>query len=218
MAGLEDLYPFLGGGRSDAAALLAEVRQSTLEKSRDIGRLRAETCRSHAAALSRAGRIMADAFRAGGKVLAFGNGGSATDARDLVDDLAVPPVPGWRPLPAIDLTRDIAMLSAVGNDVGFDKVFARQVIAYGTPGDVAVGFSTSGESANVIAAFEEARRRRIATIGFAGGSGGRMAAPGLADALIIVPSSYIPRIQEAHATSYHIVLRLVRALLEEEPA
>lgn len=214
MAGLEDLYPFLGGGGSDPTALLAEVRQSTCEKSREIGRLRDETCRPEV--LVRAARLLADAFRAGGKVLAFGNGGSATDARDLVDDLIAPPVPGWRRLPAIDLSRDSAMLTAVGNDVGFDKVFVRQVIAYGAPGDVAVGFSTSGESANVIAAFEEARRRQIAIIGFAGGEGGQIAAADLADALIVAPSSYIPRIQEAHATAYHIVLRLVQALLNEE--
>lgn len=217
MSGVGDLYPFLGGGGGNPQALLDEVRQSTLEKSREIGALRAATCLQNAAALNRAARLIAAAVRAGGRVLAFGNGGSATDARDLVDDMVAPPVPGWRPLAAIDLTRDTGMLTAVANDVGFDRVFARQVIACGTAGDVAVGFSTSGESPNVLAAFEEARRRGIARIGFTGGSGGRMAEPGLADALVIVPSDYVPRIQEAHATACHVILRRVHELLGGEP-
>lgn len=215
MAGLEELYPFLGGGRADSAALIEEVRRSTLEKSREIGQLRAETWRRSGDALLRAARLTAGAFRGGGKLLAFGNGGSATDARDLVDDLIAPPVPGWRPLPAIDLTRDAAMLTAIGNDVGVEKTFIRQVIAHGAPGDIAVGFSTSGESGNVVAALDEARRRGMATIGFAGGAGGRMAAPGFVDAFVLVPSNYIPRIQEAHATAYHILLHLVHDLLGE---
>jgi D-sedoheptulose 7-phosphate isomerase len=159
--------------------------------------------------------LLARALRRGGKVLAFGNGGSATDARDLAEDLLSPPLAGWRALPAIDLTRDYAMLTAVGNDVGFDKVFARQLIAYGAAGDVAVGFSTSGESPNVIEAFVQARRQGLATIGFAGDRGGRMAAPGLVDVAIVAPSPHNTRIQEAHASACHTLLAMLQALLED---
>ena len=176
MSGLDDLYPFLGDQSADAGPILAEIRASTLEKSREVSALRRALSDRHADQLVFAARLLAEALAGGSKVLAFGNGGSATDAEDLVADLTTPPDPGWRPLPAIDLTRDVAMLSAVGNDVGFESTFARQIIAYGKPGDVAVGFSTSGSSANVIAGFEQARRQGMATVGFAGYDGGRMAA------------------------------------------
>lgn len=218
MTGVEDLYPFLGKDRSDPAPVLDEVRASILEKSREIAGLREETCHRHARALATAARCLAEAFRTGRKALLFGNGGSATDARDLATDMIEPPVPGWRPLPAIDLTRDTAMLTAVGNDVGFDSVFTRQVIAYGEAGDVAIGFSTSGRSRNVLAAFEQAHRQGMATVGFAGGDGGRMAEPGYLDAVIVVPSAYIPRIQEAQATAYHVLLRMTQTLLRGDEA
>lgn len=218
MSGLDDLYPFLGDEPSDPAPVLAEVRSSTLEKSRDVTALRRALWERHATDLIRAAHLLADAFANGGKLLAFGNGGSATDAMDLVTDLTTPPRAHWRPLPAIDLTRDCAMLTAVGNDVGFENTFVRQIIAYGEPGDVAVGFSTSGNSPNVLAGFEQARRQEMATVGFAGYDGGRMAEPGLLDALIVAPSTYIPRIQEAHATAYHTLLFMTQALLRTEAA
>ena len=218
MGGFEDLYPFLSPGPSDPGPVLAEVRASTLQKSREIADLRDETWKRHAEALAAAAVLLATACRAGNKVLTFGNGGSATDARDLARDLMAPPHAGWRALPAIDLTRDAAVLTAIGNDVGFDNVFVRQVIAYGAPGDVAIGFSTSGQSPNVIAAFEQAQRQGVRTIGFAGYDGGRMAAPGFLDAVIVVPSSYIPRIQEAQATAYHILLAMMQALLRDGEA
>jgi D-sedoheptulose 7-phosphate isomerase len=218
MSGLDDLYPFLGDEPSDPAPVLAEVRSSTLEKSREVGALRRALWERHASDLMAAAHLLATAVAGGSKVLAFGNGGSATDAMDLVADLTTPPHAHWRPLPAIDLTRDVAMLTAVGNDVGFESTFVRQIIAYGEPGDLAVGFSTSGNSSNVIAAFEEARRQGMATVGFAGYDGGRMAEPGLLDVLIVAPSSYIPRIQEAHATAYHTLLCMTQALLQQKDA
>ena len=218
MSGLEDLYPFLGEEPADAGPVLAEVARSTREKSREVNALRRALWDRHAGDLATAAHLLAEAFAAGNKLLAFGNGGSATDAMDLVADLTMPADPRWRPLPALDLTRDVAMLTAVGNDVGFESVFVRQIIACGLPGDVAVGFSTSGSSANVVAAFAQAKRQRISTIGFAGYDGGRMAQPGLLDALIVAPSSYIPRIQEAHATAYHTLLCMMQALLQERDA
>jgi D-sedoheptulose 7-phosphate isomerase len=216
MSGFEDLYPFLGDERVDPAPVLADVRASTLRKSRDISELRGALWERHGIELARAARLCADAFAAGAKLLAFGNGGSATDAQDLVADLVTPPIAGWAALPAVDLTRDVGVVTAVGNDVGFDSVFVRQIIAYGEAGDVAVGFSTSGESRNVIDAFECARARGMVSIGFSGYDGGRMAAPGFLDAVIVAPSTYIPRIQEAHATAYHSLLYMVQAILRGE--
>jgi D-sedoheptulose 7-phosphate isomerase len=207
------LYPFLGSEPTDPAPVLAEVRASALRKAADIVALRAALWERHAGDLAAAARLLAAAFRAGRKVLAFGNGGSATDAQDLVADLVAPPVAGWCPLPALDLARDTAVLTAIGNDVGFENVFSRQIIALGEPGDVAVGFSTSGESPSVLAAFERARGLGLRTLGFSGSGGGRMAATGL-DLCVIVPSSDIPRIQEAHATACHTILSLLHTLLD----
>lgn len=218
MSGItERLYPFLeGNGSADLDPVLADVRQSTLKKRDDVVALRRATWERHAGDLVRAARVLAGAVAVGGKVLAFGNGGSATDARDLVDDLAEPPFAGWRSLPALDLTRDVGTVTAVANDVGVESVFVRQVIAYGEPGDVAVGFSTSGESENVIRAFEEAADRGLATIGFAGNEGGRMAEEGFLDVCVVAPSAHIPRIQEAHATAYHALVAMAQETLAEE--
>lgn len=210
---LDDLYPFLGDETRDPAAALAEVRRSTREKSAGIAALRRATWDRHADDLVRAARIVADAVEADGKVLAFGNGGSATDALDVALDLAHPPLPGWRALPGIDLTRDAGTVTAVANDTGFENVFVRQVIAYGEAGDVAIGFSTSGASESVNLAFEAAARRGLRTVGFGGGEGGRMAEEGFLDVRVIVPSSHVPRIQEAHATAWHAVLEMVQSIL-----
>lgn len=215
-----ELYPFLAEG-SDAAAggatepgpVLEEVRGSTLQKSRDVTELRAALWERHADDLVRMARLLASAFADGHKALAFGNGGSATDAQDFVADLVGPTTPGWSALPAIDLTRDHGVVTAVSNDVAFENVFVRQVIAYGEAGDVAVGFSTSGESENVVRAFEEARKREMRTVGFAGFDGGRMSEPGFLDVCVVAPSHYIPRVQEAHATGYHAVLAMVQSIV-----
>lgn len=210
-----ELYPFLSESKGDLSAVMDDVRSSTLQKARDISELRAALRERHADDIASAARLMADAFAAGGKLLAFGNGGSATDARDLVADLTDPPVSGWRSLPALDLTRDVGIVTAVANDVGFESVFVRQVIAYGEEGDVAVGFSTSGRSGNVIEAFERARELGMKTIGLAGYEGGLMAEKGFLDVVIVAPSDHIPRIQEAHATAYHTLIAMVQEILGE---
>lgn len=216
MSGAADFYPFLSDAPPDLERVLADARRSTLQKAADVDALREATWRRHAADLVAAAQLLVRALRAGGTVLAFGNGGSATDAHDLVDDLVSPPLPHWRPLPALDLTRDCAVLTAIGNDVGFDKVFARQIIAHGRAGDVAVGFSTSGQSPNVVEALIQARRQGLATIGFAGDRGGRFTEPGLVDVAIVVPSPHNTRIQETHATACHTMLEMVQALYRED--
>src|SRR5437879_184800 len=131
-------YPFLfEGGQVSAEHVLTQVRHSTLEKCREVIALRRATLEQSGQHILAAGKAMAQAFASGATLLAFGNGGSTTDAQDLVSELINPPFPGIPSLPAIALTNDIAVITAVGNDVGFDNVYARQVIAFGRPGDIA---------------------------------------------------------------------------------
>ncbi len=210
-------YPYLfEGGKASLEDVLEQVRHSTLEKCHEIIALRQATFERFREQIITAGQRMAQAFANGATLLAFGNGGSATDAQDLVTDLLNPPYASWQPLPAIALTNDIAVVTAVGNDVGFDNVFARQVIAYGHAGDIALGLSTSGTSTNILAAFEQAKKQGLLTIGLAGYEGGKMQHSSAVDACITAPSDHIPRIQEAHATIYHTLLEIIHTLLIKE--
>ena len=195
------LYPFLGEAATDHGAVVEDVRRSILMKAEEIGALRAQTLTENRATLLAAG----EALRGAGKILALGNGGSATDATDVVADLQA------AGRPAIDLTGDPAILTAIANDVGVEAVFARQVIAYGERGDALIALSTSGGSANVIAALAEARRRGLATIALVGYDGGRIAAEQLADHVVVTRSQHIPRIQEAQASAYHVLCEIARA-------
>ncbi|HWQ11712.1 MAG TPA: SIS domain-containing protein [Roseiflexaceae bacterium] len=209
-------YPFLfAGGVARAEDVLAQVRDSTLAKCREVVALRRATLEQYGERIVAAGVAMARAFAAGATLLAFGNGGSSTDAQDLVAELADPPFPGCRPLPAIALTSDVAVVTAVGNDVGFDNVFARQVIAFGRPGDIAFGISTSGSSANVLAALEQAKKQGLLTVALAGYDGGRAARSPAVDHCIVAPSDHVPRIQEAQATVYHALVEVVFTVLRE---
>lgn len=149
-----------------------------------------------------------DRFSRVGKGLALGNGGSATDAMDAVADLRRPPAP-LPSRPAIDLTEDAPIITAVANDVGVQAIFARQVIAYGHEDDGLLSFSTSGNSENVIAALTEARRSGLLTIAFVGYDGGRIAGEQLADHVVVTRSEHIPRIQEAQASAWHVLRGLV---------
>ena len=143
-------------------------------------------------------------------MLALGNGGSATDAMDLVADLRYPPAGrGWPARRAIDLTEDTAIITAVGNDIGIEEIFQRQVIAYGKRGDVVVALSTSGNSENMIEALAEARRREMATVAIGRLRRRAIAAEDLADHVIVTRSQNIPRIQEAQASAYHVLRELI---------
>ena len=210
-------YPFLfEGGKSSADDVLAQVRHSTMEKCREVIQLRRATFESSVEQIVAAGQAMARAFANGAALLAFGNGGSTTDAQDLVAELLTPPVRNWPSLPAIALTNDIAVVTAVGNDVGFENIYVRQIIAFGQPGDIAFGISTSGNSVNVLMAFEQAKKQGLLTIGLSGYDGGKMLRSTLVDHCINAPSDHIPRIQEAHATAYHALLEVVYTLMKKE--
>jgi D-sedoheptulose 7-phosphate isomerase len=198
------LYPFLDDAERDLEAVVDDVRRSILMKADEIARLRERTLVEGAAVLDAAAAALRARFDAGGKLLALGNGGSATDAMDVVADLrAVGRA-------AIDLTEDPGIITAIANDIGAEAIFLRQVIAHGAPGDTVLALSTSGGSANVIAALAEARRRGLETIAMVGYDGGRIAAEGLADFVLVVRSEHIPRIQEAQASAYHVLVELVR--------
>ena len=208
-------YPFLfEGGKASAEEVLAQVRHSTLEKCREVIALRHAVLDAWCEQIVKTGCAMAQAFACGATLLAFGNGGSTTDAQDLVADLLTPPDPTWQSLPAIALTNDIAVVTAVANDVGFENIYARQIIAFGRPGDIAVGISTSGNSTNVLQAFEQAKKQGLLTIGLTGYDGGKAMRSPAVDFCINVPSEHIPRIQEAQATVYHALLDVIHARLE----
>lgn len=207
-------YPFLfEGGKSSIEDVLAQVRHSTLEKCREVIALRRATLENAGVQIVAAGQAMAQHFAKGATLLAFGNGGSTTDAQDIVTELLNPPFAHWTPLPAIALTNDIAVVTAVGNDVGFDNVFARQIIAFGRKGDIALGISTSGNSKNVLAALEQARKQGLLTVGLTGYDGGKMLQSHVVDLCINAPSDHIPRIQEAQATVYHALLEVIHTVL-----
>jgi D-sedoheptulose 7-phosphate isomerase len=204
------LYPFLSEAEDDLEGVVADVVASVDLKVAEVAALREQTLTDGAETLVAAAGELRRRLDAGGAVLALGNGGSATDAMDAVADLRWPPeATGWPPRRALDLTEDAAILTAIANDVGVEPVFARQVIAHGRPGDALVTFSTSGGSANVIAALAEARRRGLVTVALVGYDGGRIAAEALADHVIVTRAQNIPRIQEAQASAWHALRELI---------
>jgi D-sedoheptulose 7-phosphate isomerase len=207
---IESLYPFLYAGQTDVSAVLDQVRASTVAKAQEVIELRRAVCAADGTRLADCARAMADRFRAGGRLLAFGNGGSATDAQQLVTTF-LQPGPGLVPLPALGLASDTSVLTALANDIGVDVIFARQIAAFGGPSDIAVGMSTSGNSENLLRAFDEASRRGLLTIGIAGYEGGKMAEIEALDYLFVAPSSSVHRIQEAQTTMYHVLWELCQA-------
>jgi len=207
------LYPFLYADDSDVDAVVEQVKRSTVDKTREIVELRRTVLAADGQRIADCAGAMAERFAGGGRLLAFGNGGSSTDAQDLVS-LFLSPAGQFRPLPAFCLTNDIAVVTALSNDVGFDVVFARQLAAFGRAGDVAVGLSTSGNSANLLRAFDEAGRRGLLTVGIAGYDGGKMAELDSIDHLFVVPSPSVHRIQEAQTTIYHALWELTLIALD----
>jgi D-sedoheptulose 7-phosphate isomerase len=204
------LYPFLGRAKQAPADLEGQVASSILMKVADDAALRAKVAGDEADHIGAATMAIHERLRRGGKLILFGNGGSATDANDWAIDCVAPP-PGMRPVPALSLSMEAATVTAIANDVGTDVVFLRQLIAHAEPGDVAVAISTSGGSRNVIVALAEARKRGLLTVALLGYDGGEIRRQALADHYVVVGSDYIPRIQEVQASIYHTI----RESLEE---
>jgi D-sedoheptulose 7-phosphate isomerase len=205
---MESLYPFLYSGQVDLDAVLASTEQSTVDKITEIVALRREVCRRDAQRLWDCARRMAERFAAGGRLFSFGNGGSSTDAQDLAGLFLNPGGRHTPELPAFGLSNDIAVITALSNDISFDVVFSRQIGALGRPRDIAVGLSTSGNSANLLRAFDEASTRGVLTVGIAGYDGGKMAESTSIDHLFVVPSPSVHRVQEAQTTLYHALWEL----------
>lgn len=211
------LYPMLSAQPAAGDDLVLELARAPLEKSAESNRLRLELLEEFGDEIVSAARQMADAFQRGARLLALGNGGSATSAADMVTELLVP-AGGRRPIPALCLTNDIAVVTGIGNDVGFGDVFVRQIIALGRADDVVLAVSTSGNSENLVRGLGEARRRGLYTIAICGYDGGRLAREQVADHCFVVRSSSIHRIQEVQMTLYHLLTELVHRALEGEPA
>ena len=191
------LYPFIDGTESDANALLTDLAISAQMKAAESATLRRATADACSELVTIAGAELARRFAAGGRVFTFGNGGSSTDAATLAGLFAQPPAE--EPLPAWSLTADQAVLTALGNDVGFDLVFARQLIARAKATDIAIAMSTSGNSVDLLLAMREAHTRGLYTIGFTGYDGGAFADNPDVDVCLTVRSQSVHRIQESQA-------------------
>ena len=191
------LYPFIDAQEGDPKSLLADLAASAQAKAAESLALRRSTLEANTELIGRAASEMARRFSSGGRLFTFGNGGSCTDCTTLARLFAQPPV--GSPLPAWSLTADQAIITALGNDVGFELVFARQLIARAKAGDIAIAMSTSGSSPNLMAALKEARHRGMYTIGFAGYEGGAFAKSPDVDACFVVRSQSVHRIQESQA-------------------
>lgn len=204
------LYPFLESAERDSGRLMADLTASAEAKIAESQELASATLERLRPALVAAAADMAVRFAGGGKLFCFGNGGSATDAAAAARMFTSPPA--QRPLPAVDLAADSATLSALANDVGFELVFARQLMAHGRAGDIALAFSTSGNSANLLVAMAEARRRSLTTVAVSGTGGGRLANSPDVDHCLVVSSQSVHRIQESQRA---LLLELWRQVQEQ---
>lgn len=207
----EFLYPFLGRQKQGTDDLIGEVANSIQMKVHDDAKLRARIAHEQSEIISSTALAIEDRLQRGGKLILFGNGGSATDANDWAIDCVLPPT-GYHPVPAVSLSLEPANITAVANDVGTEVIFLRQLIAQARPEDVAIGISTSGGSRNIIMALEEARKRNLLNVALLGYDGGEILRRGISDFPIVVHCDYIPRIQEVQASIYHIIRELMEGL------
>ena len=215
----ESFYPFLHESKKEPLELKQQLGFSLLEKARESIEVKQRFFEENKDGILAASLAMARAFHHGRKLLVCGNGGSATDAQHVAVEFMHPITVGRKALPAICLNNDMAMVTAVANDVNFGDVYVRQIIALGKPGDLLIAISTSGNSENLLHAFQTAQRMQLVTIGFAGDEGGKMQEmkeQSLIDHCFTVPTSSIHRIQESHVTLYHIMWDMVHEFLQHK--
>lgn len=212
---LRELYPFLHGDKQDVHTVDMALLDSVQQKAAHSIEVKRRFFAENGCAIVDAARAIASVYQRGGRMLAIGNGGSSCDAAHFAVEFQHPITAGRPALPAINLVADNAMLTAVGNDVGFEHIFARQIIAHGRPGDGLVGFSTSGNSPNLLCAFSRAREMNMTTVGMAGGDGGGMRRSPDIDHCLVVATDSIHRVQEVHVAAYHILWDLVHTLLAD---
>jgi D-sedoheptulose 7-phosphate isomerase len=190
--------------------------ESLRQKCADSVRVKQAFFAEQATRIVAAAHLLADTFRAGGRLFTLGNGGSSCDAAHLAVEFQHPVTAGRPALPAINLSQDMAMITAVANDIGFAHVYTRQVLAHVRPHDCVVAISTSGNSENLLAGLAAARQRGASTLGLAGGDGGRMAGGGACDVCLVVPTDSIHRVQETHVALYHVLWDLTHTLLADD--
>lgn len=212
---LQQLYPFLHGRQRDAESVEAALLTSVRQKAAHSAEVKAQFFASQAGVLVEAARAIAGVFQRGGRLLCMGNGGSSCDAAHLTVEFMHPVTAGRPALPAIDLSANNATLTAVANDLGAEHIFLRQLVALGRVEDALVGFSTSGNSANLLAAYARAREMGMVTVGLAGGDGGDMLRSPYVDHCLVVDCDSVHRIQETHLAIYHILWDLVHTLLAD---
>lgn len=187
------------------------MKDFALKAFSDSAAVKQQFAQEHADRIATVAKLLVTAFREGHKVLLFGNGGSATDAAHIAAEFVGRYKRERAPLPAIALATDIAAITCIANDYGFDELFARQVRAHGQKGDIAIGISTSGNSPNVLNGVAAARECGMITVAWTGGTGGKLAA--LVDHPFVVPSTVTARIQESHITLGHVLCELVEETL-----
>jgi len=212
---LQSLYPFLHDQKKNIQSENVSLLESVRQKSQHSISVKYAFFEQNAQALVDAAQAVADCYKKGGKLLSMGNGGSSCDASHIAVEFQHPVTAGRPSLPAFNMNNDNAFFSAVANDVGVEHVFARQIEAHGHKGDCIIGFSTSGNSQNLLAGFHKAHELGLATIGFAGGNGGDMLNSGLLNHCLVVETDSIHRVQEAHVACYHILWDLTHTLLAD---
>jgi D-sedoheptulose 7-phosphate isomerase len=205
------LYPFLGQKKQETTDIVEDVAASIQMKVHDDTILRTQLANEQSEQIGHTALAIHQRLSQGGKLIIFGNGGSATDANDWALDCVLPPS-GYHSIPAISLSMEPANITALANDVGTEVIFLRQLIAQARPEDVVIGISTSGGSRNIVMALEEARKRGLLTVALLGYDGGEIYRRNLADFPVIVRSDYIPRIQEVQASAYHVIREMLEVL------
>ena len=215
---LAGLYPHLAPSaeRSGSAGMSAALLESVRQKAADSVQVKQRFFAENAPAIVDAAQMLARCYRSGGRLYTMGNGGSSCDAAHLAVEFQHPITAGRQALPAVNLSQDMAMITAVANDLGFAHVYTRQVLAHVSERDCLVGISTSGNSENLLAGFNAAKRQGAATLGLAGGDGGRMRASADVDLCLVVPTDSIHRVQETHVALYHILWDLTHTLLADD--
>jgi len=217
---LQELYPFLHGDKKDAESENIALLESVRQKSQHSLDIKQQFFADNAQALIEAARAVAKVYQQKGRMFTMGNGGSSCDAAHFAVEFQHPVTAGRPALPAMNLCIDTAMISAVSNDVGVQHIFVRQLDAHAQLNDGVVGFSTSGNSENLMAGYRKAKELGLTTIGFAGGTGnnmgGNMKSSGLLDHCLVVETDSIHRVQEVHVACYHILWDLVHTLLADD--
>ncbi len=213
---LQSLYPFLHGRKQDDQSLEAGLTESLRQKAAHSVEVKRRFFEENASEVIAVARAIAAVYRKQGRLFTMGNGGSSCDAAHIAVEFQHPVTAGRPALPAKNLTADAAVMTAVGNDLGFEHIYLRQIVAHGRPGDGLIGVSTSGNSENLMAAFDKAKEMGLKTIGLAGMEGGEMARSPSLDHCLVVATDSIHRIQECHVAIYHILWDLVHTLLADE--